>query len=104
MTEDVDLNYRIAVLRREQIVLIERIIRQIVCIALVYWVFSSPASAEGLTNAIHAFLQQRVEVEKRDAAVVVGIVDEHGSSVISCGKPLSRPARLRGKETIAPSN
>ena len=86
MTEDVDLNYRIAVLRREQIVLIERIIRQIVCIALVYWVFSSPASAEGLTNAIHAFLQQRVEVEKRDAALVVGIVDEHGSSVISCGK------------------
>ena len=33
-----------------------------------------------------AFLQQRVEVEKRDVGIVVGIVDEHGSSVVSCGK------------------
>jgi D-alanyl-D-alanine-carboxypeptidase/D-alanyl-D-alanine-endopeptidase len=47
-----------------------------------------PASsvAEDFTNAIHAFLQQRVEVGKWEVAIVVGIVDEHGSSVISCGK------------------
>jgi serine-type D-Ala-D-Ala carboxypeptidase/endopeptidase len=48
--------------------------------------FSFRASAEDFTNAIHAFLQQRVEVEKRDVGIVVGIVDEHGSRVVSCGK------------------
>jgi CubicO group peptidase (beta-lactamase class C family) len=41
---------------------------------------------EDFTNAIRAFLQQRVEVEKRDVGIVVGIVDEHGSRVVSCGK------------------
>jgi CubicO group peptidase (beta-lactamase class C family) len=43
-------------------------------------------AAEDFTNAIHAFLQQRVEVEKRDVGIVIGIVDEHGSRVVSCGK------------------
>lgn len=42
--------------------------------------------AEEFTHAIQAFLQQRVEVEKRDVSIVVGIVDEHGSRVVSCGK------------------
>ena len=37
--------------------------------------FPSRASAEDFTNAIRAFLQQRVEVEKRDVGIVVGIVD-----------------------------
>jgi serine-type D-Ala-D-Ala carboxypeptidase/endopeptidase len=45
-----------------------------------------PAAAEVFTNAIHAFLQHRVEVEKRDIGLVVGIVDEHGSSIVSFGK------------------
>jgi CubicO group peptidase (beta-lactamase class C family) len=44
------------------------------------------AAAEDFTNAIHAYLQQRVELEKRDVGIVVGIVDEHGSSIVSCGK------------------
>ena len=48
--------------------------------------FSPRALAEDFTNAIRAFLQQRVEVEKRDVSIVVGIVDEHGSKVVSCGK------------------
>ncbi len=43
-------------------------------------------ATEDLTNAIHAFLQQRVEVEKRDVGIVIGIVDEQGSRVVSCGK------------------
>lgn len=42
--------------------------------------------AEEFTNAIQAFLQQRVEREKRDVGIVVGIVDEHGSRVVSCGQ------------------
>src|SRR5512135_3082220 len=41
---------------------------------------------EDFTNAIQAFLQQRVEREKRDVGIVVGIVDEHGSRVVSCGQ------------------
>jgi D-alanyl-D-alanine-carboxypeptidase/D-alanyl-D-alanine-endopeptidase len=43
-------------------------------------------SAEEFTNTIEAFLQHHVEVEKRDVGIVVGIVDEHGSRVVSCGK------------------
>jgi CubicO group peptidase (beta-lactamase class C family) len=39
-----------------------------------------------VTNGIRAFLQQRIEVEKRNAAIVVGLVDEHGSRVVGCGK------------------
>lgn len=44
------------------------------------------APAEEFTNAIQSFLQQRVAFEKRDAGLVVGVVNEHGSSTVSCGK------------------
>jgi D-alanyl-D-alanine-carboxypeptidase/D-alanyl-D-alanine-endopeptidase len=53
---------------------------------MVVLVTSSPALAEDFTNAIHAFLQQRVEVEKKSAGIVVGIVDEHGTRIAGCGK------------------
>jgi D-alanyl-D-alanine-carboxypeptidase/D-alanyl-D-alanine-endopeptidase len=56
------------------------------CFTMLLSAFSSRASAEDFTNAIHAFLQQRVEVEKRDVGIVVGLVDERGSRVVSCGK------------------
>ncbi len=59
---------------------------RVVCLASLLTVLSSPAGAEDFTGAIHAFLQQRVEVEKRDIGMVIGLVDEHGSRVISCGK------------------
>ncbi len=49
-------------------------------------VVSFGASAEDFTNAVHAFLQQRIEIEKRDVGIVVGIVDEQGSRIVSCGK------------------
>jgi D-alanyl-D-alanine-carboxypeptidase/D-alanyl-D-alanine-endopeptidase len=42
--------------------------------------------AEEFTNALRASLQQRVEVEKKDVGIVVGVVDEHESRVVSCGK------------------
>ena len=48
--------------------------------------FSLRAAAEEFTDAIHAFLQQRVEVEKRDVGMVIGLVDEHGTRIVSCGK------------------
>jgi len=59
---------------------------RIICFAILLSAFSFRAGAEDFTNAIHAFLQQRVEVEKSAVGVVVGIVDEHGSSIVSCGK------------------
>ena len=39
-----------------------------------------------ITDSIRAFLQQRIEVEKRDVGMVIGLVDEHGSSIVSYGK------------------
>src|SRR5215475_6671188 len=54
--------------------------------ALLLAAFSFSCAGEEFTNAIHAFMQQRVEVEKKNFAMVIGIVDEHGSRVVSCGK------------------
>jgi len=59
---------------------------RLICFTLLLSTFSFRASAEDFTNAIRAFLQQRVGVEKRDVGIVVGIVDEHGSRVVSYGK------------------
>ena len=39
-----------------------------------------------MTDDIRAFLEQRVEVEKQEVGMVVGLVDEQGSSIVSCGK------------------
>ena len=48
--------------------------------------FSFRAAAEDFTNAIHAYLQKYIEAEKINAGIVIGLVDEHGSSIVSCGK------------------
>src|ERR1035437_7916502 len=39
-----------------------------------------------ITDDIRAFLEQGIEVEKKDVGMVVGLVDEHGSSIVSYGK------------------
>jgi serine-type D-Ala-D-Ala carboxypeptidase/endopeptidase len=39
-----------------------------------------------ITDAIRAFLQQRIEVEKRAVGMVIGLVDERGSNIVSYGK------------------
>lgn len=59
---------------------------RVICFAMLFTAFPFCAAAEDFTNAIHAFLQRRVEVEKRDAGIVIGLVDEHGGSIVSCGK------------------
>lgn len=48
--------------------------------------FSFRVTAEDFTNAIHAYLQQCIEGEKINAGIVVGIVDEQRSEIISYGK------------------
>jgi serine-type D-Ala-D-Ala carboxypeptidase/endopeptidase len=47
--------------------------------------FSFSATAEDFTNAIAAYLQYYVHARLPHGCMVVGIVDEHGSSVISAG-------------------
>ena len=44
------------------------------------------AAAEDFTNAVQAFLQRRGELERTEGAIVVGLLDEHGSSVFAYGK------------------
>jgi len=65
---------------------------RVICLTLLLSAFSFRAAAEDFTNAIHAFLQHRGEVEKTDGAIVVGILDEHGSSVIGYGNWTTAPA------------
>ncbi|MDB6125003.1 MAG: hypothetical protein JWQ71_3996 [Pedosphaera sp.] len=57
-----------------------------VCLALILCRLSPSSAAENVTNTIHIFLQQRIETEKINAGIVVGMVDEHGSRIISYGK------------------
>src|SRR5688572_6054625 len=59
---------------------------QATCFTIVFSTFSSGVSAEDFTDAIRASLQRRIEVEKKSVGIVVGIVDEHGSRIVSCGK------------------
>ena len=47
---------------------------------------SFTAVGEDFTNAISAFLQHRIKVEKRNVGIVVGLADEHGSRIVSYGK------------------
>ncbi|EEF57926.1 serine hydrolase [Pedosphaera parvula] len=72
----------------------------VLCTSLILSSAPFPAAAEDLTNALHALLQQRVEVEKRDAAIVVGLVDEHGSRIVSCGKLDNGTARQVDGDTL----
>ncbi len=59
---------------------------RVIGFALLLTVSSLPAVAEEFPDAIHAYLQRAVEVEKRAVGIVVGIVDEQGSRVVSCGR------------------
>ena len=47
---------------------------------------SFSAGAEEFTNAIHAFLQHCIETERVNAGIVIGIVDQQGRSIVSCGR------------------
>ena len=56
-----------------------------ICFAVLAFTISTRVSAEEITDAIHAFLQHRVDVEQRDMGIVIGLVDENGSSIVSYG-------------------
>jgi serine-type D-Ala-D-Ala carboxypeptidase/endopeptidase len=57
----------------------------LIWLALMFLLMPFPATAEEFTNAIRAFLQQHYEGEKRSGGMVIGIVDEQGSRVVSYG-------------------
>jgi CubicO group peptidase (beta-lactamase class C family) len=59
---------------------------RVICFTILLSAFSFRAAAEDFTNAILAYLQQRVHAEILNGCIVVGIVDEHGSRVVGCGK------------------
>lgn len=61
---------------------------------------SSNPAPEELTSAIHAFLQSRVAVEKRNCSIVVGLIDEDGSHVVSFGKLSKDSTSDVGGDTI----
>jgi CubicO group peptidase (beta-lactamase class C family) len=58
---------------------------RVICLTLFLSAFSFRAAAEDFTNAIHAYLQQCVHAEIPNGCIVIGMVDEHGSRVVSCG-------------------
>jgi serine-type D-Ala-D-Ala carboxypeptidase/endopeptidase len=58
---------------------------RLVCLTLMFSVVLRPAVAEDLTNAIAAYLQHYVHAQLPHGCMVVGLVDEHGPQVISCG-------------------
>ena len=49
-------------------------------------IFTFQAGAEDFTNALHAYLQHTVNAAGPNGCMVVGIVDESGSRVVSYGK------------------
>jgi CubicO group peptidase (beta-lactamase class C family) len=47
--------------------------------------FPFRVAAEDFINAIHAYLQQCVHAEIPNGCIMVGMLDEHGTRVVSCG-------------------
>jgi len=68
------------------------------CFGLLLTAFPFRTAAEDFTNAVHAYLEQRVEAEKVNCGIVAGIVDKHGSSVIKC---LCGPLRVSDELRIS---
>ncbi len=55
-------------------------------LALLWLALPRLLAAEDFTDAVRSYLQQRVDAQKMSGCIVVGIVDEHGSRVVSYGK------------------
>ena len=55
------------------------------CLTLIFPAVTFPAGAEDFTNALGAYLQQCVHAQIPNGCIVVGLVDERGSRVVSSG-------------------
>lgn len=58
---------------------------RVICFTILPLAVSFRAAAEDFTNALHAYLQQCVHAQIPNGCIVVGILNEHGSNVVSCG-------------------
>jgi len=58
---------------------------RVICFAVLALSLSTCVTAEEITDALQAFLQHRVDIEKREVGIVIGLVDQNGSSVVSYG-------------------
>jgi len=71
-----------------------------ICFILLFAMCSGGAGAEDFTNAIQAYLQQYVHAQVPHGCIVVGIVDEHGSSVLSAGDLDNGTGRQADGDTV----
>src|ERR1041384_6896847 len=51
-------------------------------------------------DSIRQMLTDRIEKEKSATAIVVGIIDEHATNIIACGKPHGKSARQANGDTV----
>jgi D-alanyl-D-alanine-carboxypeptidase/D-alanyl-D-alanine-endopeptidase len=65
---------------------IDRSVVRVICCTILVSAFSFCTKAEEFTDALHGFLQQSVRAQSTNCGIVVGIVDERGSKVVSYGK------------------
>ena len=72
----------------------------IIVTALVLLFVPVPAAAEEFSHAVQAFLQQRARMEKRDAGIVVGRVDIHGSRIVASGSMENGTGRRVDGDTL----
>ena len=63
-----------------------RTVIRFACLALIFLPAPFRAAAEDFTNALRAHLQHHLEGQKRPSGILVGLVDEHGTRIVSCGK------------------
>ena len=73
---------------------------RVICFILLLSAFSFRAVAEDFTNAIAAYIQQYVHAQFPHGCMVVGIVNEHGSSVLSGGDLDNGTGRQADGDTV----
>jgi len=61
-------------------------VARVIGCTLLLTAFPLCAAAEDFAEAIHAYLKHCVEGKQSNAGIVVGIVGEHGSRIVSCGE------------------
>lgn len=69
-------------------------------LAVLVPLLSLPAGAEEFTNALRAYLQHAVDTKGPNGCIVVGLVDEHGSEVVSYGKLDNGTSRQADGDTL----
>ena len=70
--------------------MMNRFMKPLVLLLIIVCIFAAqpfPARADVTDDEVKTILQDRIERAKRSVGIVVGLVDEKGTRVISFGKP-----------------